>query len=131
MTTLTDDGLAYLADHAAGVVPEPINTVAVGTGTAPEAHADSSLDSPIYRASTASDNARLVPSETDATRYQGVIDVTGGNEVPAGTEITEIALMVARENDPDILVMREVQSASIVDAGHVVSYGLPLKNSRA
>lgn len=131
MTTLTDDGLDYLAAHAVGGIDEDINTVAVGTGTAPEAQTNTELDNEIYRATAAEDNARFVENDDDPTRHQGIIEVTGGMEVADGTEITEIGLVVPRGDAPDILVLREVRSPAIVDAGHVVSLGLPINANRS
>lgn len=115
MTVLTDDGIAYLNDLRFGRETDPIDTVAVGVGTAPESFVDSTLANEVYRSSVTNNNVRFVPDpDTPTSATIGAIDLQGGLEVPAETDITEIGFVVGPQN---ILVGRDVMSAVTIPNG--------------
>lgn len=114
MTVLTEDGRTYLNDLRFGRTTDPIDTIAVGVGTAPESFDNKTLAEEVYRSSEVNNNVRFVPDPNDPTATIGAIDLQGGLEVPAGTGITEIGFFVGPQN---LLVGRDVMSVVTIDSG--------------
>lgn len=108
MVTVTDNGLELISDELLDVYDE----IAVGTGTTDDAAGDTSLESETYRAQVSDSIVEF--RETGGTGdYEAAIEVGGGLEVPAETEISEIGLFAN-----GTLVVRDVFAAVTVEAGH-------------
>lgn len=123
MTVLTDVGREYLDDLQYGRVSDPIDTIAVGIGDAPESAANTDLDEQIYESTVDNANVEFEPvPETTAATYAS-IDIRGGHEVPANSEITEMGIFCGPE---DVLVYRDVQNAQIVESGVQITLRLRL-----
>lgn len=120
MTIETDVGKEAVADHLMGGF---IDTIAVGTGTTAEAAGDTALGNEIYRADTSTSIVHFVDDPDVPGRYQAIIAVTGGDEVSAGTTITELGIFIGAS---DTLVVRDTYGAQTVDAGHTVELTTPL-----
>lgn len=121
MTIETDAGKEAVADHLFG---NYIDAIAIGTGTTAESADDTELAEEIYRADTSTAIVNFVASGDSATpgRYEAIIAVTGGDEVPAGTTITEAGVFA---ND-GTLIIRDTYGAQTADAGHTVELTTPL-----
>lgn len=129
MTILTDEGMQYLHDHDFGREDDPIDTMAVGTGTAPESIDDTALDNEIYRSSKDNNDVRFprVPDEHAAS--YGAIDIVGGHpDIPAETEITEIGVLIGEQ---DVLIYREVRSPIIAENGVETTLQVRMDDERA
>lgn len=114
MSSITpDEGLDAIIDSLAIQEPSPDMTqMAVGTGTSTPTSTDTSLENETFRATTSDSVVTIEPtSSTGEMRCE--ITVSGGTEIPAGTEITEIGIYF----DENSLVHREVRSAVTVNAG--------------
>ena len=127
MTVLTNDGRSYLDDLQFGRTTDPINAIAVGTGSAPESIQDSQLDNQVYISTAENANVRFSPVPDYPSSTYAAIDLHGGTEVPAGTEITEIGLFVGAQN---ILVYRDVTAPVTVESGLEVTRRLRVNTTR-
>jgi len=115
MVTVTDDGLEKIGDEMLAAYDE----IAVGTGTTGDVPGDSSLESEVYRAQV--EDSIVSFTETDATGgFEAKIEVGGGLEVPAGTDISEIGLFA-----DGVLVVRDVFAAVTVEDGHREEFTVP------
>lgn len=123
MTTLVDVGRAYLDDYLYGRESDPIDTIAVGTGDSPESTEDKALSNEVYRSDVTNENVRFpeVPDTTSSTYAS--IDVVGGLEVPAETEITEVGVFIGGQN---VLIYRDVRNPVTVESGVEVTLRLRL-----
>lgn len=120
MTTVTTDvGRNYIANVAIGTIDE----IAVGNGTTSPAESDTSLDSELYRA-TENDSNVAVKETSGTADILGRISISGGTEVPAGSDITEFGLFL--ENG-STMVYREVRSAVTLQAGDTKTFEFTVK----
>ena len=128
MTVLTNAGRAYLDDLQFGRATDPIDAIAVGTGSSPESIQDVALDNQVYMSTDENQNVRFssVPDYPSST--YAAIDLHGGTEVPADTQITEIGLIVSAQ---DILVYRDVTAPVTVEAGLEVTRRLRVNTTRS
>lgn len=129
MTTITDTGLEWISDVILGSVTEEIDAIAVGSGTGAEGNGATSLTTEEYRAQKS--NEDVVFTETDATgAFEAIITITGGQEVPAGTQITEIGVFGGDgAADPDLIVIDEFASVTI-EQGHTEEFTVPIDITR-
>lgn len=127
MTVLTNVGRAYLDDLQFGRVNAPIDAIAVGVGSAPESIQDEALDDQIYWSTDENQNVRFSPVPDYPSSTYAAIDLHGGTEVPAGTQITEIGLFVS---DLNTLVYRDVTAPVTVEAGLEVTRRLRVNMTR-
>ena len=129
MTTITDTGLEWISDTSLGKTGEEIDAIAVGTGTGNEGTGATSLASETYRADKSNEDVVFV--ETDATgAFEAVITVTGGQEVPDDTDITEIGVFGGdTAGDPDLIVIDEF-AAVTVEQGHTEEFTVPIDITR-
>jgi len=120
MVTVTDDGLEQISD----VLLAAYDEIAVGTGTDPDAPSDSSLQSEAFRATVKTAGVEF--RETGPTgEYEAAIEVGGGLEVPAGTDISEIGLFA-----DGVLVVRDVFPAVTIEAGDRREFTVPADITR-
>ena len=117
-STITDDGLEWLGDRAAGLASGPIDAVAVGTGTDPP-----SVDDEGLQAEEARDLDGVFEAGPGIEEY--AIEISGGLEVPADTEITEFGLFAG-----NTLVLREVRAPVTINAGERSEFRVPLEQTR-
>lgn len=130
MTIATDVGLEWLSDKAFDREADDINTMAVGTGTGSEDPVATSLSSEKYRATDADANVEFI--ESNATGgFDAVIRVKGGTEVPAGTEITEIAVFAGGGGSGDnVMLIVDEFSGVTVDSGRTEEFAIPVDFTR-
>jgi hypothetical protein len=111
---IPDDGLEWasqkLLDNNVG---EALYIVAVGDGTNSPSPGDTSLQSELYRADDDDSNCTVEPASGTGD-IVARITVSGGNEVPADADITELGLFVS---DGSTLLYREVNDAVTVGSG--------------
>jgi len=117
-STITDDGLEWIGDRAAGLASGPIDAVAVGAGTDPP-----SIDDQELQEEQARDLDGVFEAGHGIEEY--AIEVSGGLEVPADTAITEFGLFAG-----DVLVLREVRAPVTVNAGERSEFRVPLEQTR-
>lgn len=126
MTTTTDNGLDYLRDRAIGDASGPIDTIVVGTGSGSESQTASSVDSNVYTGVSSDSNIEFEPvSQTG--RLEAIITVKGGTEVPADTNITEMAI---RASSDGVLVSIDNFDAVPVEGGHTEEFTMPVQVQR-
>lgn len=122
MTTATDAALDWYQNRSIGNSSAVVDTIAVGSGTGSESSTSSGLSSEEYRASTSDQNVEITKTanlgEVDVT-----IEVTGGTEVAAGTEISEMMAYISAEN---IVVAVDNFSGVTVGAGETEQFSFPL-----
>lgn len=91
MATYTKVGLEWISDKTLDNESGVIQDIAVGTDDSSESYFATALGSEEYRASTGDPNVTLTETD-DSGRFEVEVEVTGGTEVPAGTDITEVGL---------------------------------------
>lgn len=127
MTTTTDAGLEWISDRTIGNVSDLLDTIAVGTGTGSEATTSTSLANEQHRADTTDSDVRFVETG-NAAEYEAIITVTGGDEVPDGTVITEIGVIAGGVDTggTDTLVFVDEFTGVTVDQGHSEEFTVPI-----
>ena len=111
---VTDIGLDWYVDTGISK-DENIDTVALGTGTSSESVNDTSLDNEEYRSDVSNDNVDI--SQINNNTYEAYIEVVGGREISAGTEITEFGLFAEGNTANEVLVARGNFSAVELSPG--------------
>lgn len=109
--TITYSGIDVMADLLSGQSSSYANAIAVGTGSANVSRDDTSLDNEVHRKAPSS------ISTTNTGEREYTISITGGSEVPAGTEITEFGLFTSTQDNSGDLVYREVATPITVGDG--------------
>jgi len=124
MTTSPDEGLEARGD----LLKNAIAYVALGTGQN-ESTTATGLGSREYLAQPSNNNVRIV--ETGSTgEYEIIIEVTGGTEVPGGTEISEIGAFFGDPDSGGPLFAIDEFAAVPVDAGHTEEFTIPVDPTR-
>lgn len=129
MATITpDEGLEFTTDKLladASIMDWEMFQISVGTGAASLSSTDTQLDNEIFRA----DKDDSIVSITDASangKITAKITISGGTEVPAGTDVTEFAIFAIDPNDrptddttdgKDIMLHRELRNAVTIGSG--------------
>lgn len=103
-----DEGRNFVEEATVDGISEVLDTVAVGTGDTAPTSSDTSLDAEVYSVADSNGNV-TVEKTTNTGEIRFVVEVTGGTEVPAGTEIIELGALTT----DDRLFYREVRSSPI------------------
>jgi hypothetical protein len=127
MVTVTDSGLEWLTDKTRDGASSRVDAVALGTGTN-ESTTATALGNEVHRGDDSEPAVSFV--ETDQTTYEARITVTGGTEVPAGTAISEIAVLAGGAGGGGTLVVIDQFDAVTVEAGHTERFDVPLEFTR-
>lgn len=114
--TLTTNGLEWLIDRAVGEADKTQLVVAVGTGTTAPADDDTSLENEVYRAKDGDEDAAVFNNATDPWLV-AEIEVTGGLDVPANTEISELGFFAEDNSNNEVLVYRGIREPVPVENG--------------
>ena len=126
MTTVTNNGETWLRDMSLGTVSAPIDTVVIGSGTDRESTEDTSLGQIEHRTTTENNNVSLVADPNDPRRVIVSVTISAGNEVPAGTEITEMGLIVSElGGEGGLLVARDVSEGTTITPGTIYRTSMP------
>lgn len=128
MATLTDDGLVWLGDKALDGVDSRIDAVAVGTGQNESGDA-SSLGNEAYRADYTMANVEFA-DVSGLGAFEARIEVQGGTEVPAKTEISEIGVFAGGAGGGGTLIVIDEFDAIEVGDGHTEEFTSPATPSR-
>lgn len=91
-SVITYDGLNLAEDVSVGDVSEVLDTISVGTSTDSVSQSDSSMFDSIYSQDDAAANVTVERGSSDG-EMRFVIEVTGGNEVSGGVELTEFGVL--------------------------------------
>ncbi|EMA47983.1 hypothetical protein [Halococcus saccharolyticus] len=97
--------------------------MAIGTGTTAPTASDTQLENEVFRATTGDAPLNWVDDPDTPGRYEAKLSVTGGDEVPAGTQITEAALIIGSESQ---LYSRDVFGVKEPGAGESVTSTMPI-----
>lgn len=113
---VTDDGIGYLLRRLlpGGDGTQSITTVVLGTGRTPAEPSDSSMERALDERTRST-----VAASHQGNRVYFALDVTGGDDVPANSSITEFGLLSERE---DTLVYRIVREPVIIPDGDTVRF---------
>lgn len=125
MTTVTEEGTTYLLDRITSNT-RPITHMAVGTGSN-ETGTATQLGNLLYSGDDSLPNVRFVQPNADT--LEAVITVTGGVQVAAGTQITEVGVFSGDPEDSTVdetLVFIDAFSSAQVDPGHTEEFTVPL-----
>ena len=106
MTIITNDGLKWYRDISVGD-DENIDAVALGTGITETSISDTSLQNEVYRG-TKSDINVTIRKGDNYNEFDVYIDVTGGSQISAGTEITEIGVFAESGTSDEVMIARDV-----------------------
>lgn len=105
----TDLGLDFFEGAIIdSTVTAVFDTVAVGTGTNSPSGNDTTLDNQVYQGDKSGTNV-TIERGPGTGEIRTTIEITGGTEVPSGSDITEIGFFT----DVGDLIYREVRSTSI------------------
>jgi len=120
---VTNVGRDWLEGQMApGDSQDKLSKVVVGDGTTDESTSDTSLDNPLYTASD-SGGASIDTTPSDG-EISVVIDVTGGSDVDAGTDIYELGTKTSN----GILFHREVRNNPItIESGETKTIEFTIK----
>lgn len=129
MVTPTDAGLEWMIEYQSGLAPGPLDTIAVGNGTGAEDAAATSLQSEIDRWTSADAIVDFVPDSGDNTIVYAVIELTGGLELPAGADISEVGVF-ASSTTPETLVWYAVSSPVPFPSGERNKLKIPMNFNR-
>lgn len=121
MTVDTNAGREAIADHLMGGF---IDTIAVGTGTQGESTGLTALANEVYRNDTSTSIVRFEVAPDTPGVYEAIIEITGGDEVPAGTEITEVGVIIGTS---DTLTQYDTSGTREIEAGHTTEITTPLR----
>lgn len=113
-------GIEAVSDHLVG---EYVDTMAIGTGTTAPTASDAQLENEVYRASTGDAPLNWVDDPDVPGRYEAKLNVTGGDEIPAGTQITEAALIISSESQ---LYSRDTFGVKEATAGEGITSTMPI-----
>jgi hypothetical protein len=125
MVTTSDAGLDYYRDSVLGSVGGELDTIAVGVGSDPESTTDASLTQRVY-ASSGIDVDFI--DGTAPGEYAGIIEITGGDQIPAGTTITEMNVIVGAIGLP---LARDVFNGTTLNASYTEEFEMPIDLERA
>lgn len=104
----TDDGRNFFEQAIAdGSFSSVIDTLAVGNGNGAPDTSDSSLDNLLYEEDDTASNVSISRGP-GIGEIRATIEFTGGTEVPAGSDVSELGVKVG-----GTLVYREVRSSAI------------------
>lgn len=107
---ITDEGRDWFRDKIFNDESDEIPyIVAVGDGTSAVASSDTSLESELYRANNDDSNV-TVAQTTNTGEFEFRITLSGGTEVPAGSDVSEFAVITDGTNE---FLYREVRSSPI------------------
>ena len=128
MTTITDAGLEWLRNSVIGEAPGEIHRIAVGTGTGSEHPESDGLDNEVYSATGESPNAEIIPLD-EPGHFEAIIQVKGGTEVDAGTEITEFGVFVVLPEEVLLFAVDNFEEVP-VEAGHTEQFSMEVEITR-
>ena len=125
---VVNSGLEWLSDKAFDNVTDIIDEVAVGTGTTDPARNDTSLENEVYRGTS---GGNIEFNEIDNTGgVEAKIVITGGTEVPDGTEVSEFGIYT-EEAGTNTLILREVREPITINNGNKEEFTIPLTFTQA
>jgi hypothetical protein len=106
MTTVTDEGLEWYRDISI-LANEEIDTIAVGTGDTSPTESDTSLENEVYRTKITNANASIEKGDF-FNQFTCTIKVTGGGNVSASDEISELGIIAEGDTANEKLIARDV-----------------------
>jgi hypothetical protein len=127
-TNTPDEGNEWIVERSlgdSGVSNEEIYSIAVGSGSASLSDTDTQLDTEEYRANRDDSTVSIVDTSPQIGEIECKITVSGGTEVPANTDITELAVF-ARDpsiadgnvtDSDDTMIYREIRPAITLASG--------------
>jgi hypothetical protein len=127
MTTTTDAGLSVVADLLIGATSASIDAVAVGTGTNESATA-TSLGNEQFRSNTSSTNVDV--QSTGGATVEFAIEVAAGNDVPVGTQLTEVAAFFNGSGGGGTMLVIDQFPAVTLESGNIERFTIPFESLR-
>lgn len=123
-SAVTNFGRNYIVNRVLDGDGAPEQTkIAVGTGTTTASASDSSMESEEHVSDFSDGNANLYKVAGADGIYRANIEISGGVEVPAGTDVTEFGIKTSNGD----LVYREVRNATTVGSGERISFELEIE----
>ena len=116
-------------DYLTGRAPGPLDTIAVGTGTGAEDPTATSLQSEIGRWASSDSVVTFVPDSGDNTIVYAIVELTGGLEIPSGTEVTEVGVFTTATT-PETLVWYDVNAPAQFPSGVSNELRIPMNFDR-
>lgn len=109
--TVTEDGTEVFAELGSGATSSGVEAVALGEGTSDVSETDQSMESEVHR------EAPETITKTGNGEREYSITVTGGTEVPAGTDVSEFGLFDTTTADSGRMIYHEVEDPITVNDG--------------
>lgn len=125
MTTITDDGFEALADVLIGLTQTRIDAIAVGTATGSEVQTASALGNEVFRADKSDPKTSFADSGPGG-QLEITIAVTGGTDVSANTQITEVGVFEDGVGGGGRLVTIDNVPAVTVQNGDIEQFTVPV-----
>lgn len=117
--SVTDDGLDFFAEVVTNSsFTDVIDTIAVGDGVSNPSTTDQSMQNKLYSADTSSSNIEVKRGQSTGVIVFD-ITVSGGTEVPAGSDITELGF---KSTSGDLLYRELRSNAETVNAGQTKTF---------
>lgn len=124
---VTDVGLEWFGDKSLDNVTGVIDQVKIGTGTDGPSPDDTSLQNPVYSATTADAELTVEELSSDDGLVRATLTITGGSQVAAGTDISEFGVFVSNSGT---MLFREVREAVTLNNGLEVEFRIDLDIAR-
>jgi hypothetical protein len=125
MTTITDDGFEAIGDVLLGLTQTRIDAIAVGTGTGAETQGATSLGNEVFRADEADPKTSFADSGPGG-QLEVTIAVTGGTDVAANTQVTEVGIFEDGSGGGGRLTVIDEIPAVTVENGDIESFAVPI-----
>lgn len=124
MTITVDIGLEWAERKFIGQEDTRIDAMAVGDGSAAEDPSNTSLDNRVSDIITDDNDPVRFVQQND--RFECLITVQGGSEIPTGTEIREVAVYAGANTGNPTMITRDVFETVTVSPGHSVEFMVPV-----
>jgi len=129
MTLLTDDGREWYGAKGIDAVATRLDTVAIGTGTDSEQPGASTLADEVYRSTVPTENVEFTEGD-DVGVVEAAIEVKGGTEVPAGTEVSELAVIADGDGGGETVVWIDEFDGVTVNVGIGERFSMDFQHTR-
>ena len=119
----TDAGVEAVSDYLIGGF---VDTMAIGTGSTAATATDTSLENEVFRASTGDAPLNWIDDPDTPGRYEAKLTVVGGDEINAGEQITEAALIIDGSTGGGTLYARDTFGIKEATAGEGITSTMPI-----
>lgn len=128
MTTITNAGLTAFEDVLIDPSSAQLDTIAIGTASGTEDSDATALGAEVFRSDIADGNVKLI--QTGGGERELAVRVSGGSDVAATTEISEVGVFIGGAGGGGVLAAIDNFSAVTIESGDVQSFSIPFAAQR-